>query len=334
MSNNLNVVVVGSAGYAKELGKQGTTSDFTFYNLKRGESTITFIEPTKYPDKLAPLFYAASMADVAIVVIEVLDYTVGECILMLDCAGVDRGYIVLKNYISKDEVAPLFKDTVAQNYEFVEDNTAMLRERLFEYMTHTHVETTGPEKTEPLHDYDHSKTGTVSIDHYFNVRGIGTVVLGTVRSGVVRKHEVVKVLPGSKTAQIRSIQKHDDDFEWASEGDRVGIALKNITVDELDRGFVLTTDESIKCEKILTAQAHLVKYWNHALEEGMVLYIGHWMQFVPARVVEIFVEDGDPKAPKLTIALEKELVYPPGARAVLHHLEGKKLRVIGTMYLE
>ncbi|NLN08770.1 MAG: elongation factor Tu, partial [Methanoculleus thermophilus] len=64
---NLNVAVLGPAGYAKDLGKKGTTSDITFYNLKKGEDTVTFIEPTRYPERLAPLFYAVSLADVALV---------------------------------------------------------------------------------------------------------------------------------------------------------------------------------------------------------------------------------------------------------------------------
>ncbi|MHC1631523.1 MAG: hypothetical protein ACXQT4_04425 [Methanotrichaceae archaeon] len=42
---NLNVVVLGLQGYAKHLGKIGTSTDITFYNLKRGENTVTFIEP-------------------------------------------------------------------------------------------------------------------------------------------------------------------------------------------------------------------------------------------------------------------------------------------------
>ncbi|NLB01670.1 MAG: elongation factor Tu, partial [Methanomicrobiales archaeon] len=46
---NLNVAVLGPAGYAKDLGKKGTESDITFYNLKKGEDTVTIIEPTRYP---------------------------------------------------------------------------------------------------------------------------------------------------------------------------------------------------------------------------------------------------------------------------------------------
>ncbi|HPW74067.1 MAG TPA: hypothetical protein PKZ03_09220, partial [Methanothrix sp.] len=58
--SNLNVAILGAADYGKELGKKGTVSDLTFYNLKKGESTVTLIEPSRYPERIAPLFYAIS----------------------------------------------------------------------------------------------------------------------------------------------------------------------------------------------------------------------------------------------------------------------------------
>jgi len=55
---NLNVAVIGSPGYSRELGKKGTESDVTIYNMKKGDDTLTIIEPSRYPEKLAPLSYS------------------------------------------------------------------------------------------------------------------------------------------------------------------------------------------------------------------------------------------------------------------------------------
>ncbi len=60
--SNLNVAVIGVPDYSKELGKAGTISDITFFNLKKEEVTVTIIEPSRYPEKLSSLFYAISMA--------------------------------------------------------------------------------------------------------------------------------------------------------------------------------------------------------------------------------------------------------------------------------
>ena len=83
----------------------------------------------------------------------------------------------------------------------------------------------------------------------------------------------------------------------------------------------------------VTGKAQLVTYWPAPLKEGMVLYAGHWMQFLPTRLEKTVVE-GDWRMPVLTLTMEKDLVYLPGDRVVLHYLEGGKLRVVGSLILE
>lgn len=316
---NLNVAVLGVQDYAKDLGKKGTTSDMTFYNLKKGAQTVTLIEPTRYPERLPPLFYALSMARKAILIVDQINPAFGESVIMLQCVGLKDGLVVLRNFISREQIAPLIKGTVVDGYEFVEDDKNAIRERLLQDV----------EKMETSCD---STVGTMPVDHFFNVRGIGTVVLGSVAEGAIHKHDELSVLPTKKTAQVRSVQKHDEDFDCAGVGDRTGMALKGIEVEELDRGTILTNDKSIKTISSLEAKAELVKYWPTPIKEGMVLHIGHWMQFVPARVVAVKSE-ADWHKPTLTLALDKMLVYKPGARAVLTYPEGGKLRVVGTIDL-
>jgi len=318
---NLNVAVLGPAGYAKDLGKKGTESDIIFYNLKKGGDTVTFIEPARYPERLAPLFYAASMADEALVVVSEITPIFGEWVLMLDEVGVECGSIILKNYLTPPDLAPLLRGTVLENYEFVDDDPIALRERL---IARAHARR--PVPPEP------GATGTVTIDHHFNIRGIGTVILGGVVRGGIRKHDTMRVYPGEHAVTVRSIQKHDDDFDWAAEGDRVGLALKNIEAGDLDRGYVLSTDPAIRVGTGLKTRATLVRYWPAPITPGMVLHLGHWMQFIPARV-EAVQDDGDWRRPMLTLALEKDLVYLPDDRAVLHYLEGGKLRIAGHIEL-
>ena len=107
--SNITVAVLAPNGYADDLGKKGTSSDITFYNLKKGGSTVTFIEPTRYPEKLSSLFYAITLAERVVLVVEEINATFGEIILMLQCAGKASGYIIFKNYLSPDQIAPLIK---------------------------------------------------------------------------------------------------------------------------------------------------------------------------------------------------------------------------------
>jgi selenocysteine-specific translation elongation factor len=321
--SNLTVAILAPPDYAKDLGKKGTVSDITFYNMKKGEATVTFIEPTRYPEKLSSLFYAVSLSDRIVLVVDEINATFGECVLMLQCSGKSKGYLILKNYLSPDQIAPLIKGTVLEHYEVLEEDIVGLREKMLDIS----VKQTAHQKT-----HDGSGKGAVPVDAHFNVKGVGVVVLGFVAQGSIKKHDTLRVLPSEKTAQIRSIQKHDDDAENAITGDRVGLALKNIESEDLDRGFVLTNDPEIKYATTVSGKAQLVKYWPAPLKEGMVLYAGHWMQFLPTRLEKIMVE-GDWRMPTLTLTMEKALVYPLGARVVLHYLEGGKLRVVGSLII-
>jgi len=317
---NLSVAVIAPLDYCKDLGKKGTSSDITLYDAKRGEATVSFIEATKYPERLAPLYFACAMAESALVVVDEVNAQFGECILMLDALGIEDGRIILRNFITAERIAPLVKGTVIEGYKYIEEELGVLREQYLDEAERKPI----PEDT--------SEFGSVPIDHHFNVKGVGTVALGYVAAGKVVRHATLKALPGKKEVLVRSIQKHDDDFEVAYRGDRVGLALKNIDSDELDRGSVLTNDPSIKQDTSFESTAKLVKFWPSPLKEGMVMHLGHWMQFVPARIVSV-ADAGNWREPRVTFELEKELVHLPGGSAVLCYLEGGKLRIAGTVKL-
>jgi selenocysteine-specific translation elongation factor len=310
---NLNIAVLGKPGYSRELGKKGTESDVTLYNTKRGIVTQTIIEASKYPEKLQSLFYAVSFADLAVLVVEEINAAFGETILMLNCIGVEKGIIVLRNYITADQIKRFIKDTVLEKYTIMDEDLPKIRQILQEHADNVPI-------GEP------SEHGAIVIDHSFNVRGIGAVALGIVRSGQVHKHDKLKALPTERTAQVRSIQKHDDDFDTAELGNRVGLALKSIEADQLERGMVLTNNPEYKTTNTIKGKLNLVKYWVNPVNTGMAVHVGNGMQFITATVDHI--ENGD-----VEIGLQKPLAYKPGDKATVMYLNGGNLRVVGTVQL-
>ncbi|MFH0966904.1 MAG: EF-Tu/IF-2/RF-3 family GTPase [Methanobacteriota archaeon] len=317
--SNLNIIIIGPEDFGKEIGKKGTSTDITFYNLKKGEATLTLIEPSRYPEKLSSLYYAAALADMAVVVIDAITASLGECILELSCANVQRGYFILRNYLDMSQIAPLIKGTVLEKYIELPDDLNIVRETLLT-------------DAEALSDDTGKEPGIVPIDHHFNVKGIGTVILGCVMAGTIHKHDQVTVHPLGKTIQIRSIQKHDDDAPEAYAGDRVGLALKGIEAEDLDRGYVLSAAPGIQSKCEVTGTVKVIPYWQEPLKEQMVLYAGHWMQFLPCRIQKM-VHTGDWRSAEVTLTFEKELIFQSGSVAVLHYLEGEKLRIVGTIQL-
>ena len=317
---NLNIAVLGAKDYAGKIGKKGTVTDMTFYDHKAGTDSFTLIEPSKYPDKLSSLFYSVGMSEFVILVVDKIDSFLGETIVMVDSLGIDKGFIILQNYIQPEQLKPLLAGTSLEGYEYREDDPIKLREELIAMA-----------KSEGRKAGD-GTCGSCPVDSHFNVKGVGTVVLGSVIDGHFKKHDKMTVFPIKREVILKSIQKHDLDADDGVKGDHVGLALRGIESDELDRGFVITTDQSVKMTRSVFGKVSLVKYWPSALKEGMVLHIGHWMQMVPCRVTA--VDNGaDFRSADVTFELDSDIIHKPGDKAIIMYLEGGKLRVAGSVIL-
>ena len=317
---NLNIAVLGAKDYAGKIGKKGTVTDVTFFDHKSGTDSFTLIEPSKYPDKLSSLFYAVGMSEFVILVVDKIDSFLGETIVMVDSLGIDKGWIILQNYIQPEQVAPLLAGTSLEGYEQREDDPIKLREELIA-LAKSEGRTAGD-----------GTCGSCPVDSHFNVKGVGTVVLGSVIDGYFKKHDKMTVLPINREVVLKSIQKHDLDAVDGVKGDHVGLALRGIESDELDRGYVVTTDKSVKMTRSVSGKASLVKYWASPLKEGMVLHVGHWMQMVPCRITS--VDNGDDfRSADISFEMESDIIHKPGDKAIMMYLEGGKLRVAGSIVL-
>ncbi|GEL76293.1 selenocysteine-specific translation elongation factor [Tenuibacillus multivorans] len=90
-----------------------------------------------------------------------------------------------------------------------------------------------------------SKVGQLylPVDQSFHIHGIGTVVRGTVVQGQVSGEDKVVVMPNGNRVKIKSIHRFNQPVSSSSAGQRTALALKGVSVNEVKRGSVLTTDE-------------------------------------------------------------------------------------------
>ena len=78
------------------------------------------------------------------------------------------------------------------------------------------------------------------IDRVFTLRGIGTVVTGTLTGGSLHRSQQIVVYPTNLETRIRSIQSHGHELELAQPGMRTAINLPDLSVDQIKRGDVVT----------------------------------------------------------------------------------------------
>lgn len=77
------------------------------------------------------------------------------------------------------------------------------------------------------------------IDRVFTLKGVGTVVTGTVYSGKVRVGEEVELLPDKQLVKTRQIQVHGREVTTAHAGQRAALNLSQVKKEQLSRGQLL-----------------------------------------------------------------------------------------------
>ena len=305
--------VLGNLDYAKELGKKSTESDVQLMAFREGDVAVSMVVPFRHPEKVHPLCYAVNSGDAVLIVVKEMNRDLGESILAAAAAGHTRGLIVLQNYVQPEQVAPLLKNTTLAGIPVTTDDKASsVRQKL--------VELASAPRDGPVR---------IPLDHHFNVKGIGTVILGFVGQGVVKKHDTLRAYPSAKTCQVRSIQVHDVDVPEARTGDHVGLALKGIENEDLDRGFILAPEGTLSVAETgttLTLKASVTPFFKAGIKADGVYHLAHGWQMVNARAKNDLAPG---KEGAVTFEMMKPLAYAPGDRVVLVNLDNPNQRIVG-----
>jgi selenocysteine-specific translation elongation factor len=270
VTTGVTVAVVGAPDVAKELGKRGTESDVTLFNSVTEGHATTLVEPTQFPEKFSPLVNALAMADHVLLIVSELTRPVAETIATVELVDAPTT-IVLGPAVGEGELARALKGGRLEGAPRVPLDLPHLRE-LIEGWRAPSVE----------------GSVMVPVDHYFPVKGVGTVILGVVRRGTLHAHDRLRLWPTPKVLDIRSIQVHDLDRKDAECGERVGIALKGVDVDELSRGQVLAPDGTLaEGSELVASPFQKCRYYRGDAGVGAAIHLAHGLQVVPAEIGEI-----------------------------------------------
>jgi selenocysteine-specific elongation factor len=79
------------------------------------------------------------------------------------------------------------------------------------------------------------------VDRVFTLRGIGTVVTGTLWSGAIAPGDQLRVEPEGRLVRARTVHVHDQEQTRATAGQRVAVALPGVERNAMHRGDVLVT---------------------------------------------------------------------------------------------
>ncbi len=91
------------------------------------------------------------------------------------------------------------------------------------------------------------------IDRVFSIKGFGTVVTGTLVSGMIREEAELVVLPHDVPVKVRGVQVHGHRAAQAGAGNRVAVNLGGVDVADLARGDTLCASDAFEPTRRLDA---------------------------------------------------------------------------------
>ncbi len=296
MTSGVTVAVVGAPDVAKELGKKGTASDVTLFNAVREGHAVTLVEPTQFPDKFAALLTALAMADRCLLVVTELSRSVAEAIATVEVSAVPTTVVVGPG-VGDAEIGRALKGGRLESAERAKLDLPALRTLVDGW--------TAPAVDGPV---------LVPIDHAFPVKGVGAVALGVVRRGTLHAHDKLRLYPTTKLVEVRSVQVHDIDRKDAGCGERVGVALRGVEADEIERGQVLAPEGALTVASQLTGgPLARCRYYRGDAGAGAQLQAAVGLQVVPA------VLDGA-TASGTSLTTDRPVAGAPGTSVLLADL--------------
>ncbi len=110
----------------------------------------------------------------------------------------------------------------------------------------------------PVRDTD--KPFLMPIEDVFTITGRGTVVTGRVERGQVRVGDQVEIIGirDTQTSVVTGVEMFRKLLDYAEAGDNIGVLLRGINRDQVQRGQVLAKPKSVTPHKKFTAQVYVL----------------------------------------------------------------------------
>lgn len=293
---------MGKQDIAAEFGKKGTVTDLSLYDRKESDIIKTWVTPSGFPDKIQPLLQAINLAEYVIFLVDKLDKFTGEQIIALDTLKKDKGILSHTLDVDESKLNSMIKGTIVEKYLRV--NPDKIKEEM--------------DKLLPISNTDPSK---MVIDQCFDVKGVGTVILGKVISGKIKQYDNLKLYPAGIGVMIKSIQMHDDPVDESISPARVGLAVKGAKPDEVGRGDIIAQENTVNVKSEIELNFTKSPFYKTDIAQNQGCLVSIGLQIRAGKFSSIT---------PLKLTFEKPIVCNFGDIAVILKPESTSIRILGS----
>lgn len=111
---------------------------------------------------------------------------------------------------------------------------------------------------DPVRELD--KPFLMPVEDVFSIKGRGTVVTGRVERGVVKINEEIEIvgIKDSRKSVVTGVEMFRKQLDQGQAGDNVGVLLRGIEKDDIERGMVLAKPGSVKPHTDFEAEVYIL----------------------------------------------------------------------------
>lgn len=308
----------------KEEKKRGISINlgFTYFDLP-SKKRAGIVDVPGHEKFIKNMLAGASGLDMVLLVVAADEGVMPQTVEHLDILtylNIKNGMIVLtKSDTVDEEFRELVKEDIREKVQgtFLEEAEiievdSISRKGLDELISKI------DDMTEEIEDKNLNSPARLNIDRVFSIKGFGTVVTGTLIEGKISVDDDLVIYPKELPTKIRSIQVHGESVDTAYAGQRTAINISNVKVEEIERGDVLASVNSLEEAMMLDVKLSIVKHMNVGLKHWDRLRLYHGTREILCRAVPLEVEEINPgESGFVQLRLEESIVAKKGDKFVV-----------------
>ncbi len=305
----------------KEEQRRGITIDLGFADFELApEGVVSLVDVPGHERFVRHMVAGVSGLDAVLLVVAADDGVkpqTKEHLAICSLLGVQRGIVVLSK---SDLVEPELRDVVAMEVREVLHGTFLEAAPLVPVSSRTRegLEALRAELRTLLRELPERPSEGVArlpIDRSFVQKGFGTVVTGTLVSGMLSEGDEIEILPGGKRGRVRGLQVHRRKVKTASAGRRVAVNIQGLDCAEAPRGATVTAPCALLATRRARVLIELLPTAPAPLRRGGPVRLHQATCERAARLRVTSVSDSGPI--QADLVLVEDTVLLPGDRFIL-----------------
>lgn len=295
---------------------------FTYFDLPSNKR-VGIVDVPGHEKFIKNMLAGASGLDMVLLVVSAEEGVMPQTVEHLDILSylnVKKGIVVLTKsdavdpeFVSlvKEDVSEKIKDTFLAGSEIIEVDS--ISRRGIDKLIHKI-----DELSDDIEDKNVYSPARLNIDRVFSVKGFGTVITGTLFEGKINIDDDLIIYPKNLKTKIRSIQVHGEDVKTAYAGQRTAINISNVKVEDIERGNVLASPNSLEESMMLDVKLSAVKHTEKSIKHWDRLRLYHGTREILCRAVPLNIEKIEPgESAFVQLRLEESIVSKKGDKFVL-----------------